>query len=254
MPPEKKSPEPQLVANVALSKMQGELPAVLSDGSNSRWETKYTKIGPMLEHLLPRLAANDFCVTQIGIKVEGEWLLRTTLHHICGGSFTSDLPILCKDPDDPQKLSGAITYMRKAGLKAICGLPETEYDDDANRASTPPPAPPAPKRAPTPPPPKPAEQPSGTRWEQSRQGKGPTASTPEQPAVALDALLDRIETIQDAATLEQASTWYQTIKDSFDDEERRTITSAFGYASQRAMTTEIPGHVNADAKAVPEGQ
>jgi hypothetical protein len=63
--------------------------------------------------------------------------------------LTSAVPVASKDPSDPQKMGGAITYYRRYSLLALLGLaPE---DDDGNAASKPAPPAKAPETRPQPP-------------------------------------------------------------------------------------------------------
>jgi hypothetical protein len=62
-------------------------------------------------------------------------LLTVLVHAETGERIESRYPVRCKDPQDPQKVGGAVTYARRYALLALLGLaPE---DDDGALASQP---------------------------------------------------------------------------------------------------------------------
>jgi hypothetical protein len=65
----------------------------------------------------------------------GKNTLKTILLHSSGKTIESEIELVCMDRNDPQKLGGAITYMRRYSIIAMLGL--EQEDDDGNSASQP---------------------------------------------------------------------------------------------------------------------
>ena len=62
--------------------------------------------------------------------------VTTVLLHESGEFLSTETPIFCKDPNNPQALGSGITYSKRYSLQAIMGLP-TEDDDGNAGARTP---------------------------------------------------------------------------------------------------------------------
>lgn len=141
----------------ALLAFQRTVGPVKKDASNPAFRTKYATLQSVLETVDEPLSANGLVLLQrFGHDERGPVLITEIVHAATGDKVASELPVVSKDPTDPQKLGGAITYARRYSLLALLGLaPE---DDDGNAASKP-----APPRAPyrTEAPPRPAPQPEG---------------------------------------------------------------------------------------------
>jgi hypothetical protein len=126
---------------------------VKKDANNPAYKSKYASLESVLETIEGPLHAAGLVFTQTFDVVGGEVLLVTTLTHAeTEQAIVSKAPVRCQEPNNPQKLGGAITYMRRYSLLALLGLaPE---DDDGNAASQPvktPQARPRPVTAPSPP-------------------------------------------------------------------------------------------------------
>lgn len=89
----------------------------------------YADLSSVIEICKPALNANNLAISQSGLLVEGRNALRTTLMHSSGETVSSDL--FLPDIQDPQKLTAAITYLRRSQYLAILGLVADE-DDDGN--------------------------------------------------------------------------------------------------------------------------
>jgi len=59
-------------------------------------------------------------------------ILETTLQHISGKEIVAQINLPVKDSNDPQKLGGALTYMRRYSLTSILGLEEEDQDGNDN--------------------------------------------------------------------------------------------------------------------------
>lgn len=109
---------------------------VKKDANNPAFRTKYATLQSVLETIEEPLWANGLLLLQRFEPTEaGPVLVTEILHAATGDRISSTLPIVSKDPTDPQKLGGAITYARRYSLLALLGLaPE---DDDGNAAAQP---------------------------------------------------------------------------------------------------------------------
>jgi hypothetical protein len=115
---------------------------VKKDASNPAFRTKYATLQSVLETIEEPLWANGLIVMQrfaIADDGAGMALMTEIIHAESGERTGSVVPIVSKDPTDPQKMGGAITYYRRYSLLALLGLaPE---DDDGNAAAKPAPRP-----------------------------------------------------------------------------------------------------------------
>jgi len=68
--------------------------------------------------------------------LDNQVTLVTKVYDRSGESVSSRIPIVTKDPTDPQKLGSSITYARRYNLSALLNL-MSEEDDDGNRGSSP---------------------------------------------------------------------------------------------------------------------
>jgi len=118
----------------ALSKVQAEIKAVSRDSSNPFFKSKYAGLEAVLDSLFALLPKNDLCLIQtVQMDERGEHCgLETTLLHSSGQWICGFQP-LRPVKDDPQGMGSAITYARRYGAAAICGL--AQEDDDGNKAA-----------------------------------------------------------------------------------------------------------------------
>ena len=127
-------PETKTTIYTALMQAQKDMGPVLKNATNPAFKSKYADLSSVIETITEPLHKNGLTFYQNMIVVAGQPQLVTHLVHTeSGESIDSWSPIVCKDPNDPQKVGGAITYMRRYSLLALLGLaPE---DDDGNAAS-----------------------------------------------------------------------------------------------------------------------
>lgn len=139
----------------ALLAAQKQMGPVRKDSNNPAFRTKYASLQSVLETIEGPLGDNGLVMVQRlqydrvgrdGGAGEGTPILITELIHAASGEkLDSVVAVSCKDPLDPQKVGGALTYYRRYSLLALLGLaPE---DDDGNTASQPARNAPAPQRA-----------------------------------------------------------------------------------------------------------
>ncbi len=124
--------KPQLFS--ALIKAQEAMGPVKKEARGNY--TKYATLDTVLETIDKPLHDNDLTYVQlVNVNEFGPNLITRLIHAPTGESIESIYPIVSKDPSDPQKIGGSLTYARRYSLMALLGLaPE---DDDGTAASTP---------------------------------------------------------------------------------------------------------------------
>lgn len=96
---------------------------------------RYADLEAVLQAVEDALSNEGLIIEQGGVQLEGHPYLRTTLWHAeTGQKLVSDIPIVAKDPYDPQKIGGSITYARRYGISAMLTL-VADDDDDGNTAA-----------------------------------------------------------------------------------------------------------------------
>jgi hypothetical protein len=97
---------------------------------------RYADLESVLTSVQEPLANEGLVLTQWGTFNEANQpTLRTVLVHApTGQSIQSDFPLVAKDPNDPQKLGGSITYARRYGITAILSI-VADDDDDGNTSA-----------------------------------------------------------------------------------------------------------------------
>lgn len=135
----------------ALVAMQGDLGDVIKNAKNPHFQSKYADLAAVVDAVQPALQKAKLAFVQGSSARYADATafvaVETMLLHESGEWVSQELT-LKPSKSDPQGVGSAITYGRRYGLQAICGVaPE---DDDGNAASAP-----AGKRTATPPAPKP---------------------------------------------------------------------------------------------------
>ena len=111
------------------------------DANNPFFKSKYVPLPAVLEEAKRVCLDNNFIFIQRpAVRQDSERqiirnILVTELKHKDGEFIKGEIEIIAKDPTDPQKVGGGITYMRRYSLTTMLGM--EEQDDDANSASTP---------------------------------------------------------------------------------------------------------------------
>lgn len=116
----------------AFSKAQAGMGDVLKSTDNSHFKSKYADLGAVVEATLPSLNSAGFSVLQPP-SFDGEIVRVATLILHESGQWMRCTLALRPSKADPHGVGSAITYARRYGLLAMCGVaPE---DDDGNAAS-----------------------------------------------------------------------------------------------------------------------
>jgi hypothetical protein len=96
---------------------------------------RYADLDSVLTAVEAPLAAEGLLLTHSGVIIDGSPVVRTTLVHVpTAQSIHCDIPMVAKDPNDPQKLGGSITYARRYGITALLSI-VADDDDDGNTAA-----------------------------------------------------------------------------------------------------------------------
>lgn len=119
----------------ALASIQSKIEPAIKDQDNPYFKSKYADLASIWAVCRELLGPAGLAVIQTMDYQSEKSFLITTLAHSSGQYIKSMLPLVCKDPTDPQKLGSSITYMRRYALAAIVGITPDE-DDDGNKAST----------------------------------------------------------------------------------------------------------------------
>jgi ERF superfamily len=117
----------------ALAKAQGEMKTAIRDSVNPFFKSKYADLASVVEAIRGPFAEHGLSYVQLPIPTEGDWVqVETVLMHASGQWISSivDVPVA---KGDAQGYGSALTYARRYGLSAVCGVaPE---DDDGNAAA-----------------------------------------------------------------------------------------------------------------------
>ncbi len=121
----------------AFNKARSKMGAVIKGSDNPFYKSKFADINDVIKTIKECLNSNGITYLQplkikevAGSKVN---VVETILLHESGQYISSEIEVVQKDKDDPQKLGASITYVRRFALQSIVGLPAE--DDDGNKAS-----------------------------------------------------------------------------------------------------------------------
>lgn len=123
----------------ALVAAQKATKIALKDAENPHFKKAYADLGSVFAACKEAYNSNGITILQRcgSVTVEGGngfVEVTTSLVHEGGEILSDGFRIGLKDPYDPQKIGSAITYARRYGLSAICGVVADE-DDDGNAAA-----------------------------------------------------------------------------------------------------------------------
>ena len=116
----------------ALVKALGEMQNATLNKENPHFRSKYADLAAIRQVTLPILTQNNLAITQYTKVRDGSLVLVTRLMH-SGGEFIEGEYLLPASVDKPQAMGSALTYARRYGWSAMCGITADE-DDDANLA------------------------------------------------------------------------------------------------------------------------
>lgn len=117
----------------ALAKAQGAMTHASKDRTNPHFKQTYATLASVIEAVREPLSSNDIARIQPPAIIDGGVItVETRLVHKDGGFAFCVLKSQPKDTLSPQVLGSAITYLRRYGLMAMCGI--APDDDDAEEA------------------------------------------------------------------------------------------------------------------------
>ena len=119
----------------ALIKAQSEMKIATKDSNNPHFRSKYADFGSVSDACRDALHRNGLSFVQpTRIHESGVTVVVTRIiHGASGQSIDGEYPILAKDPTDPQKHGGGLTYARRYALASMLGI--VQDDDDGNAAA-----------------------------------------------------------------------------------------------------------------------
>lgn len=123
----------------ALAAAQGEFETLKKDGTNPHFNSKFTPLDTVVEHVRPILAKHglSFSVWPC-YGPDQKPAIRYKLAHGPSKEFEEETMPLLNGKQDPQGMGGALTYARRYAQSAVLNL-VSDDDDDGNRGSVPPP-------------------------------------------------------------------------------------------------------------------
>lgn len=117
----------------ALAKAQAAMKAATMDGENPHFRSRYATLASINDAVKKPLADHGLCVVQGVGAGEGTAKVSTMILHSSGEWIASELALPVGERATPQAIGSAITYGRRYGLAAMCGV-VSDSDDDATAA------------------------------------------------------------------------------------------------------------------------
>jgi len=116
----------------AIAKAQAEMQGAKKGSANPFFKSKYADLGAVMAATKDALHNNGLSIVQFPIAADGKCGVTTMLLHESGEYLSQDCLLACSK-QDPQAYGSAITYARRYGWQAVCGIPSE--DDDGNKAT-----------------------------------------------------------------------------------------------------------------------
>jgi hypothetical protein len=115
-----------------LIKFQSQVPLIPKESFNPHFKSYFADLATVVDTCKSVLNKNKLCVIQKVGVLDGKNILTTSLYHESGEVI--DATIFLPDIADAQKLTAAITYLRRTSYLAILGLvADTDLDgEDVN--------------------------------------------------------------------------------------------------------------------------
>lgn len=123
----------------ALTKAQGEMPAVKFNATNPFLKNKYADLGAIIAASKPILAKHGLAVSQLSTSDDNRIGVETVLMHQSGEYIASSLSMEIADEkgkSSAQVAGSIITYLRRYALASILGMYADE-DGDGNEPESP---------------------------------------------------------------------------------------------------------------------
>lgn len=107
--------------------------SVKKTGKNPHFNSKHVELKELLPMVKENCKKHGFIFFQCPEIFDGKSCLSTVFEHVSSKEKVRGTLELVHKPEDPQKLGGSITYMRRYMLTCMLGIEED--DDDGNMAS-----------------------------------------------------------------------------------------------------------------------
>tara|TARA_Y100000310_G_scaffold281426_1_gene301888 strand:+ start:710 stop:1390 length:681 start_codon:yes stop_codon:yes gene_type:complete len=115
----------------ALLAAQKAIKKVSKTADNPYFKSKYADLVAVIDATKKPLNDNDIVFLQaVGGNGDGPYV-ETVLLHTSGEWVSTQTPIYCKKPDDPQAFGSGVTYSKRYALQALLGLPSEDDDGEA---------------------------------------------------------------------------------------------------------------------------
>lgn len=119
--------------SAAFVKAQQAFAPALKTSSNPHFKSKYADLAACVEAVIDALNGNGIAVIQRPVLCESGVTVETVFVHESGESLSGGVLHVPAQKQDAQGYGSALTYCRRYGLMAACGIaPE---DDDGNAAA-----------------------------------------------------------------------------------------------------------------------
>jgi hypothetical protein len=115
----------------ALLAAQAEITWACKDSTNPHFNNRYADLQSVIEAIKPALNKHGVFFSQHPTPSDAGTLGLTTILLHSSGEWIEDTAIIPLPKNDPQGYGSAMTYGRRYGLAAICGLFQADDDGEA---------------------------------------------------------------------------------------------------------------------------
>lgn len=119
----------------ALVAAQSEITWACRDSTNPHFKNRYADLQSVIEAIKPALNKHGVFFSQHPTPSDAGTLGLTTILLHSSGEWIEDTAIIPLPKNDPQGYGSAMTYGRRYGLAAICGLFQSDDDGEAAKPS-----------------------------------------------------------------------------------------------------------------------
>ena len=119
----------------ALLAAQSEITWACKDSTNPHFKNRYADLQSVIEAIKPALNKHGIFFSQHPTPSDAGTLGLTTILLHSSGEWIEDTAIIPLPKNDPQGYGSAMTYGRRYGLAAICGLFQSDDDGEAAKPS-----------------------------------------------------------------------------------------------------------------------
>lgn len=128
----------------ALLNAQKAMGAATKNEKNPFFNSSYADLTAVISAIKGPLHDNGISYHQGVDVVDDKPVVETMLLHESGEWISSETPVYCAKPNDPQAFGSGVTYSKRYALQAILGLPTEDDDGNAGSGKTSQPAQPKP--------------------------------------------------------------------------------------------------------------